>query len=56
MIEASRRAAEEMLVDQTLIRVEQSTFDAFIAALDAPLAPNAALRKTMTTPAPWDKM
>jgi hypothetical protein len=28
----------------------------FVARLDAPPAPNARLRRTMTTPAPWEEI
>lgn len=54
MIEAARRAAEDVLIDQSLIRVDGETYDAFLAALDAPPQVNAALAKTMNEAAPWD--
>ncbi len=54
MIEASRRAAEDALIDQAVLRVDAETFDAFVAALDAPALPNAKLARTMQSPAPWD--
>jgi uncharacterized protein (DUF1778 family) len=53
MIDASRRAAEEALLDQTVFHLEPAAFDAFVAMLDAPPAPNDALKKVMQTPAPW---
>lgn len=34
MIEAARRAAEDALLDQTLVRVDQATYDHFLAVLD----------------------
>jgi uncharacterized protein (DUF1778 family) len=54
IIEAARLAAEEVLLDQTVIRVSPADYSAFLARLDAPAQPNAQLIKTMRTPAPWD--
>jgi uncharacterized protein (DUF1778 family) len=53
MIEASRRAAEDALIDQAVLRVDRKTFDAFVAALDAPPPSNAALARTMRGTDPW---
>ena len=36
MIDAARRAAEESLLDQALVRVDQTTYDHFIKVLDQP--------------------
>jgi uncharacterized protein (DUF1778 family) len=55
ILEAARRAAEEILLDQTLMRVGSEAFAAFQARLDAPAGPNERLRKTMQTPPPWVK-
>jgi uncharacterized protein (DUF1778 family) len=55
MIDAARRAAEEALLDQTVIRVSPEAFEAFQAMLDRPPQPNERLRRMMTTPAPWEK-
>ena len=54
MIEAARRAAEEAILDQTVISVTREKYDAYLAMLDAPLQPNEALRRTLRTPAPWE--
>ena len=54
MLEAARRAAEETLLDQTLLRVNAATYARFVELLDAPPRPNAELRKLMQTTAPWD--
>ena len=54
MLEASRRAAEEALLDRTLLRVDEATYARFIALLDAPPRPNAQLRRLMQTKAPWE--
>lgn len=55
MMEASRQAAEDALLDRTAFRLDAEQFSAFMAQLDAPPAPNARLRKLLATPAPWDK-
>ena len=55
MIEAARRAAQEALLDQTLFRVDRTTYDRFVALLDAPPRPNEHLRKLMQSKAPWEK-
>lgn len=54
LLEAGRRAAEEALLDRTLFRVSPEVFAEFVARLDAAPKPSARLRRTMTTPAPWD--
>lgn len=55
ILEATRRAAEEALLDQVFLCVGEEAFHAFQARLDAPPQPNARLRKTMQTPPPWDQ-
>jgi uncharacterized protein (DUF1778 family) len=55
ILDAARRAAEEALLDRALISVSEEAFRKFLARLDAPPKPNARLRKTMRTPARWDK-
>jgi hypothetical protein len=36
MIDAARRAAEETLLDQTLVRVDRETYEHFLTVLDHP--------------------
>jgi uncharacterized protein (DUF1778 family) len=55
VLEAARQAAEEVLLEQALITVAPEAYAAFLARLDMPPQPNERLRKTMQTPAPWDK-
>lgn len=55
ILDATRRAAEEALLDQALLRVDPEAFAAFQARLDAPPAPNEWLRKTMQSVPPWEK-
>jgi uncharacterized protein (DUF1778 family) len=53
MLEATRRAAEDALLDRSLFRLGTERFNAFQAALDAPAKPPEALRDLMTRKAPW---
>ena len=55
VLEAARRAAVEALTERTLFAVDEATYAKFLAALDAPSQPNDKLRRTMQTPAPWDR-
>lgn len=54
MIEAARRAAEEAILDQTVIVTDRARYDRFVALLDRPPEPNEKLRRLMQTPAPWE--
>jgi uncharacterized protein (DUF1778 family) len=53
ILEASRRAAEDALLDQALLRVGEDARAQFLARLDAPAQPNARLQRSLRTPAPW---
>ncbi|MGN6702236.1 MAG: DUF1778 domain-containing protein [Burkholderiaceae bacterium] len=55
VLDAARAAAEEALLEQTIIAASPEAFKAFVARLDMPPQPNERLRKTLRTPAPWDK-
>jgi uncharacterized protein (DUF1778 family) len=54
VLEAARRAAEEALLDRTVLTVSPKAYAEFLARLDAPPRPNERLRRTMQTAAPWD--
>ncbi|MBT9161045.1 MAG: hypothetical protein DDT26_02343 [Dehalococcoidia bacterium] len=54
MIDAARRAAEDALLDQCLVRVDATSFEAFAKALDAPPSGDGFAR-LMNAPAPWGK-
>jgi uncharacterized protein (DUF1778 family) len=54
VLEAARRAAEEALLDRTVLTVSPKAYAEFVARLDAPPKPNTRLKRTMKTPAPWD--
>lgn len=55
ILDAARLAAEEALLDQAIIAVSPEVYAEFVARLDMPPRSNKRLRKTMQTPAPWDK-
>ncbi len=50
-----RSAAQDALLDQTLITVSPQSYAAFLKRLDAPPQPNERRRKTMLTPPPWEE-
>ena len=54
MIDAARRAAEEALLDQTLLRVDQETYDRFVAILDQP-ASGPGVERLMKAAQPWSQ-
>ena len=53
VLEAALRAAEEVLLDQTVFTVSPQAYREFLACLDRNPNPNARLRKSLQTPAPW---
>ena len=55
VLDTMREASENVLLDQRVFSVKASVFEAFAAALDTPPEPNDELRRTLATPAPWDK-
>jgi uncharacterized protein (DUF1778 family) len=55
ILEAARRAAEDTLLDRTLISVSPEADAEFLRRLDAPAQSNARLKKTMHPRAPWAK-
>jgi uncharacterized protein (DUF1778 family) len=55
VLDVARRAAEDTLLDRTLFTVSPQAYRQFLERLDAPPQPNERLRKTMQTPAPWER-
>jgi uncharacterized protein (DUF1778 family) len=55
VLDAARRAAVEALTDRSLFVVDAKTYAKFVATLDSRPAANEKLRRTMQTPAPWDR-
>ena len=54
VLDAARRAAEDALLDRTMLTVSPKAYAEFLARLDAPPKPNPRLKRTMKTPAPWE--
>ncbi|MFZ2634668.1 MAG: DUF1778 domain-containing protein [Desulfosalsimonadaceae bacterium] len=52
MIDAARRAAEDALLDQTLVRVDRETYDHFLKVLDQPPS-GEGFDRLMKAPKPW---
>ena len=55
VLDAARRAAEDALLDRTVLEVGPKAYAEFQARLDAPPQPNEKLRRTLRTPAPWER-
>jgi uncharacterized protein (DUF1778 family) len=53
--EAAVRAAEQVLMERTLIRMSPAGFAAFRDAILAPAAPVEALVELLRRPAPWEE-
>ncbi|WP_295586737.1 DUF1778 domain-containing protein [uncultured Lamprocystis sp.] len=54
MIDAARRAAEEALLDRTLVRVDRQTYEHFLAVLDQPPG-GEGFERLMGAPSPWKR-
>jgi len=54
VLDAARRAAEDALLDRTVLTVSPKAYAEFLARLDAVVQPNERLQRTMKTPAPWE--
>jgi uncharacterized protein (DUF1778 family) len=52
---AARREAQEIILEQTMIKVSAEAHTEFLRRLDEPPKINKRLQKTMQTQAPWDK-
>jgi len=55
MIEASRRAAEDAILDQAAIVTDRAGYERFLEILDAPAESNENLRAILRAPAPWER-
>ena len=55
VLDAARVAAEDALLNRTVFIVNPKTYAEFLARLDAPPRPNARLRRSLQTKAPWEK-
>lgn len=55
ILEAARRAAEETLLEQSFLAVSPQAYNRFKSLLDTKPKANAALKRTLRAPVPWDK-
>jgi uncharacterized protein (DUF1778 family) len=55
VLDAARHAAEDTLLDRTIFVVNAKAYAEFLVRLDAPPRPNARLRRSLRTTAPWEK-
>jgi uncharacterized protein (DUF1778 family) len=55
VLNAARHAAEDALLDRTVFAVSPKAYAEFLARLDTPPQPNQRLRRSLSTPAPWEK-
>ncbi len=55
MLEAARREATSVLLDQRLFLLDDKAYAQFTAALDQPPTENRRLRRLLITKAAWDK-
>ena len=54
MIDAAHQAAEDALLDQTLVRVDSAAHAHFLAVLDQPPS-GPGFTRLMNAPRPWEK-
>jgi uncharacterized protein (DUF1778 family) len=52
--DAAVNAAEQVIMERTLIRMSAAGFEAFMAALTAPAAPVPGMVELLKRRAPWD--
>ncbi|MBI3680533.1 MAG: DUF1778 domain-containing protein [Acidobacteria bacterium] len=55
VLDAARVAAEDALLDRTVFVFNAKAYAEFLTRLDAPPRPNARLRRSLQTTAPWEK-
>jgi uncharacterized protein (DUF1778 family) len=53
VLDAARQAAQNALLDRSVIPVSDKAYAAFVALLDAPPQLNERLRKSLQTPPVW---
>jgi uncharacterized protein (DUF1778 family) len=53
--DAAVRAAEEVLMENVVIRMSPAGFETFVSILDAPPAPVPQLVELLKRPAPWER-
>ena len=54
VLDAARRAAQDLLLDRSTVLMRPKAFREFVARVNAPPRPNKRLIVSMRTPAPWE--
>lgn len=54
ILDVACREAENVLLDQRFFQLNNADFDAFDAALNAPVPTSGKLKELLATPAPWE--
>jgi uncharacterized protein (DUF1778 family) len=54
ILESARKHAIDVLLDRRFFALDANRYAAFVRALDAPAAPNAKLRKLLSSKSPWE--
>jgi uncharacterized protein (DUF1778 family) len=54
VLDSARQAAENAILDRTVLTFSPEAYAEFVALLDAPPRPNKRLRRSLQTSAPWD--
>jgi len=54
ILDVACREAENVLLDQRMFNLEEDSFNAFEAALIAPVPDNARLKALLTEASPWE--
>jgi len=55
ILDSACRTAQDMCLDQTVLRLSPAQWKKFVAALDRPARPTPALRRLMTRRPPWEQ-
>ncbi len=55
VLRSSEAAAIETLNERPVIALDDESYDAFVAALDAPVEPNARLKERFAQPPAWER-
>lgn len=54
VLDAVRRAAQDVLLDRSIFLMRAKSFRKFVARVSAPPRPNERLIKSLRAPAPWE--
>jgi uncharacterized protein (DUF1778 family) len=55
VLESARQHAADVLADQRLLSLDETSYSAFLDVLDNPPAPSEQLKALLATSAPWEK-